>query len=81
MKVEVFFQGSVELEITDPVIEPYEKMFDAHECDINKEMQDNLLDYVIEEISKKHNLDTVNIDLQDIYGIDDKYDGCVLYEE
>jgi cell division protein FtsL len=81
MKVEVHFNGVVELEVTNQsIVEPIDKAYDEND-DISQEVVDNLYDYVIEQIAKELSLDTDDIDIQDIYATDDKYGfGYVLYE-
>jgi hypothetical protein len=83
MKVEVHFNGVVVLEVTNQsIVEPIDEAYDENEGDISKEVIDNLYDYVIEQIAKGLPLDTDDIDVQDMYAIDDKYEGgYVLYEE
>jgi hypothetical protein len=83
MKVEVHFNGVVVLEVTNQsIVEPIDEAYDENEGDISKEVIDNLYDYVIEQIAKGLPLDTDDIGVQDMYAIDDKYEGgYVLYEE
>jgi hypothetical protein len=86
MKVQVELRASIKLDIADKTtIEPYLKACDTNDYVTDRIDENNLYNYIINEISKKYGLDSTTMCLNEVYILsnesNDKYNGCVLYEE